>query len=88
MKPLEQLIVERLQDLAPESIHIEDESAAHHGHAGAQHGAAHLKLELVCAAFEGQNRVARHRMVYERLNDQMPHRIHALAILAIAPSEL
>lgn len=88
MNEMEALMQTRLADLAPESLIIEDESAAHHGHVGAQNGAGHFKITLICQAFEGKNRIARHRMIYERLNDQMPHRIHALAIVALAPSEL
>jgi BolA protein len=37
--------------------------------------------------FEGKNRVNRHRLVYDCLSDLMQQEIHALAIVALAPSE-
>jgi BolA protein len=67
---------------------IEDESAMHAGHAGAASGGGHYRLRLVSAAFEGQNRITRHRLVYDCLNDMMHSEIHALAIIALAPSEI
>jgi BolA protein len=31
--------------------------------------------------------VKRHRMIYDKLSDLMPHQIHALSIRALTPSE-
>jgi BolA protein len=73
---------------APSDCQIEDESALHTGHAGAASGGGHYRLRLVSAAFEGQNRINRHRLVYDCLNDMMHSEIHALAIIALAPSEI
>lgn len=73
---------------SPLSCHLEDESAAHAGHAGAASGGAHYRLKLVSAIFEGQNRVTRHRLVYDCLLDLMHKDIHAIAINAVAPSEV
>jgi BolA protein len=73
---------------SPETCLLEDESAAHAGHAGAASGGGHYRLKLVSALFEGQNRVARHRLVYHSLLDMMHKDIHALAITALAPSEV
>jgi BolA protein len=67
---------------------LEDESALHAGHAGAASGGGHYRLRLVAPAFEGLGRVARHRLVYDCLRDMMQVEIHALAITALAPSEL
>lgn len=75
-------------ELTPVECRIEDDSAKHAGHAGAASGGGHYRLHLVCAAFEGKNRVARHRLVYDCLREMMHSDIHALAINAIAPSEL
>lgn len=74
--------------LAPVECHIEDESALHAGHAGAASGGGHYRLRLVSPLFEGQNRIARHRLVYDCLREMMHTDIHALAIIALAPSEL
>ena len=67
---------------------LEDDSAAHAGHAGAASGGGHYRLKLVSTLFEGQNRVARHRLVYDCLLDMMHKDIHAIAIVALAPSEV
>ena len=72
---------------APTVCQLEDESAAHVGHAGAATGGSHFRLHLVSAQFEGQSRVNRHRLVYDCLRDMMQFEIHALALTAVAPSE-
>lgn len=74
--------------LAPAECRIDDDSAKHAGHPGAASGGGHYRLHLVSAAFEGKNRVARHRLVYDCLGEMMHTDIHALAINALAPSEL
>lgn len=85
----EQAIVSRLDaTFSPIECLLEDESALHAGHAGAASGGSHYRLRLVSARFEGCNRVARHRLVYDCLDDMMQADIHALAITALAPSEL
>jgi len=43
---------------------------------------------MVSALFEGKNRVARHRLVYDCVLDMMDNEIHAIAIVALAPSEV
>jgi BolA protein len=75
------------QGLAPVHCDIVDESAAHAGHAGAASGGGHFRVLVVSAAFEGQGRVERHRLVYDLLRDLMPGAIHALALRTLAPSE-
>ncbi len=67
-------------------LQVRDDSAAHAGHAGAREG-SHLSLTIVGACFAGQNRVARHRLVYHALRRLIPLGIHALAIEARAPGE-
>ena len=81
------LIRERLAALSPASLDIEDESHLHAGHAGAQGGAGHYRVRIVAGCFKGLSPVARHRLVYDRLSDLMPHAIHALAIDAQPPVE-
>ena len=78
---------ERLAVLAPLELAIEDESALHVGHAGAASGGGHYRMTLVSAAFAGQPRVARHRLVYDALADLMQREIHALAMTLLAPGE-
>jgi BolA protein len=78
---------ERLGTLAPLELSIVDESALHAGHAGAASGGGHYRMILVSAAFAGQPRVARHRLVYDALADLMQREIHALAMTLLAPDE-
>jgi BolA protein len=73
---------------SPTQCLVEDESALHAGHAGAASGGGHYRLRLVSTVFEGKNRLMRHRLVYDCLSDLMQQEIHALAITAIAPSEI
>ena len=73
--------------LAPAVCEVVDESALHAGHAGAASGGGHYRLRLVSSRFEGQPRLARHRLVYDALHDMMQTDIHALAITALTPTE-
>lgn len=73
---------------SPLECQLDDESALHAGHAGAASGGGHFRLRIVSAEFEKQSRIKRHRLVYDCLDDMMHREIHALAITAIAPSEL
>ena len=80
------LIRERLAGLQPIELRIEDESHLHAGHAGARGGAGHYRVYITAEAFRGKAPVARHRLVYDQVQDLMPHEIHALAIHASVPS--
>lgn len=83
-----QNIEARLAALHPQQLELVDESDQHVGHAGAQSGGAHYRLTIVSPVFAGQNRLARHRLVYAALGPLMSSEIHALAIHAYAPDEL
>jgi BolA family transcriptional regulator, general stress-responsive regulator len=74
--------------LEPVEITLEDESAMHAGHAGAASGGGHYQLRIVSSKFEGLKLVMRHRLVYDSVHDMMRGEIHALAITALAPSEV
>ena len=74
--------------LAPTVLELTDESHLHAGHAGAASGGGHYRLKIVSSRFEGQRLVMRHRLVYDSVHDMMHKEIHALAITALAPSEL
>ena len=47
----------------------------------------HFEALIVCAAFEGKTRVARHQLVYAALGDRMREEIHALSMLTMTPAE-
>jgi BolA protein len=72
----------------PARLAIEDESSKHHGHAGWRDGGeTHFRVEIVSAAFEGHNRVARQRLVYQALKDELDAGLHALALTTLTPAE-
>ncbi len=82
------MIRERLtQALAPDQIDVQDDSAQHAGHAGAQSGGGHYTVVIVSSRFTGKSLVERHRMIYDALGEAMRHDIHALVIRARAPGE-
>jgi BolA protein len=74
--------------LAPSLLELGDDSAKHAGHPGAASGGGHYTVKIVSDRFEGLRLVMRHRLVYDSLHDMMKTEIHALAITALAPSEL
>lgn len=77
-----ELLKQRLQTLKPESLEIIDESHLHVGHEGAKDGASHFRLVITSSAFNGLRPLARHRLVYDLVDDLIPYPIHALAITA------
>jgi len=83
-----ELMQQRLAALQPESMEIVDDSALHAGHTGAKGGGGHYQLLIVSPQFAGKPTVARHRMIYDALQDMMREQIHALSIKAFAPDEI
>jgi BolA protein len=78
------------ESLAPTRLEIEDDSAKHHGHAGAHPdggGETHFNVAIESAAFAGKTRVARQRLVYGILADELRERVHALSLKLTAPGE-
>ena len=76
--------------LAPTRLEIDDDSRRHHGHAGAAPdgmGETHFNVAVESAAFAGKTRVARQRMVYALLADELKERVHALSLKLTAPGE-
>ena len=73
--------------LAPDWLHVVDESAAHAGHlemptapAGQTPGATHIRVRLAKASWNGLSRVERHRLVYDALRVSLNRGLHAVAI--------
>jgi BolA protein len=87
--PVARAIEEKLAAaLAPVRLLVEDQSAAHRGHAGAAgRTETHFRVEVVSAAFEGLNRLARERRVHDILAAELSERVHALSVSARTPAE-
>jgi BolA family transcriptional regulator, general stress-responsive regulator len=76
------------EGLSPRRLSIVDESHLHAGHAHAPDGGeSHFRVEVVSAAFAGLSRVARQRLVYGLLAEEMQGRVHALALRTLTPEE-
>ena len=83
-----ELIKQKLSVLDPEKIEIVDESARHAGHEGAKSGGGHYLLTIVSRKFSGKSALARHRLVYDALQEMMHKNIHALSVKAYTPEEI
>jgi BolA protein len=73
---------------APSELVVEDDSARHAGHSGAQPGGeTHFNVKIVSLAFAGVSRVERQRRVYATLSAEMNAPVHALALTTLTPDE-
>lgn len=73
---------------APVRLDIVDESQRHAGHAGARPGGGtHFAVTIVSAGFAGQSRVARQRLVYAALAEELAGGVHALSLATLTPEE-
>ena len=79
---LEQQLKSRL---SPTQLEVIDESADHAGHTGAnaEGFGTHFRVRIASPAFTGKSRVARHRLVYDSLQNFIDQGLHALAIEVI-----
>ena len=68
--------------LGPTQLEVLDESAAHAGHAGSNGSAfgTHFRVRIASPLFTGKPRVARHRLVYDALQEFIDQGVHAIAI--------
>jgi len=92
--PIATLMREKLTSaLQPTLLTLEDDSARHagHHHEGGMDakpgGESHFNLTIVSAAFDGQGRVARQRVVNSVLATELAGPVHALSIKALTPAE-
>ncbi len=78
-----QAIERRLMEhLNTKELQVIDESADHAGHVGANDrlSGTHFRVRIAARAFSTPNRVQRHRIVYDAVQDFMELGLHALAI--------
>lgn len=89
VSPSAALLTQRLQEvLKPVALEVIDESALHAGHAGANASGfgSHFRIRITSHLFTDKTPVARHRLVYDALQDFMDQGLHALAIEAKLPA--
>ena len=75
----------RLRDrLQPSRLEVIDESYQHAGHIGANSTGfgTHFRVRVASPLFTNRGRIARHRLVYDALQDFIDQGLHALAIEA------
>ena len=90
MGAIAKAIRDKLTDaFRPTRLEVEDDSARHKGHAGAREGGeSHFNVLIESAAFAGTPKVARQRMVYRALSEELAGPVHALSVRALAPGEV
>ena len=72
----------------PARLDIIDESDRHIGHPGARpEGETHFAVTIVSGAFAGHSRVARQRLVYQTLAEELAASVHALSLTTLTPDE-
>jgi len=88
MTMAERIRVKLTEGLQPQTLDVADDSAQHAGHAGHRPGGeTHFDVLVVAATFAGQSRVARQRLVYRLLADELRDGVHALALTTLTPEE-
>ena len=67
--------------LAPEYLEIRNDSHKHAGHQGSPNtGASHFHLVIRSAQFTDLSRLARQRLVYQLLAEELKNGVHALSM--------
>ena len=68
--------------LDPTLLEVEDQSAAHAGHSGAnaEGYGTHFRVAIASPHFTGLSRVAAHRLVYDALSPFIDAGLHAVVI--------
>ncbi len=88
MKVAETIRQKLTRRFAPLRLDVVDESHRHAGHAEARpEGETHFTVTIESAQFAGLSRIARQRLVYETLAEELRTRVHALSLNTFAPGE-
>jgi BolA protein len=85
LEPTATHIEARLRDrLQPTRLEVIDESYQHAGHVGSNGSGfgTHFRVRIASPLFTNCGRIARHRLVYDALQDFIDQGLHALAIEA------
>ncbi|PVB61445.1 BolA family protein [Labrenzia sp. 011] len=88
MNTKEIIVIKLTSAFSPSFLNVIDESEKHRGHGGWKEGGeTHFRVQIAAAAFEGMNRLARHRAVNDVLAEELANGIHALALEIRSDSE-
>ena len=76
------IVKKKLQNqIALESILVEDKSFLHKNHVGNQAGKFHLKISLVSKELKQMKRIDSDKKIYKILNEELKEYIHSIQIL-------
>ncbi len=81
---MQEIIKSKLAVLKPLFIEVVNESYQHNVPVGSE---SHFKVVIVSDSFAGQRLLARHRVIYQLLAQEMQQPIHALALHTYTPDE-
>ncbi|OBW94109.1 BolA [Gallibacterium salpingitidis] len=84
MNKQQQITLLLQQEFSPLHLEIINESHMHSSGKGAE---SHFKVILASERFVGMRAVARHRLIYQLLADQLAAGVHALALHLYTPEE-
>ena len=86
---LKQIKLKLMHELTPSALIITDDSDKHKGHLGAREGGeTHFSAHIISHAFDELSLLARQRLVYRILHEEMKETIHALSLKCQSPSEV
>ncbi len=72
----------------PVRLEVIDDSESHRGHGGWREGGeSHFNVLIVSEAFAGVSRVARQRMVFDALTEELAGPVHALSLRCLTPED-
>ena len=71
-------------DLEPIFLEVVNESGNHNVPPGSE---SHFKVLVVSSAFQGKSTIARHRLIYKILEQELAARIHALSLKTLTPEQ-
>lgn len=86
---MKSIIKEKIETAtSPSVLEIINESHKHHNHPGSPNtGHSHYRIKIVASKFKGMRPLARHRLIYDALSEEMKN-IHALALTTKTPEEV
>jgi BolA protein len=88
MSVAERIRTKLTEALAPTALDVIDESHKHKGHRGARpEGETHFHVAVTSDTFAGMMRVARQRLVYKILAEELAGPVHALSLETVAPGD-
>ena len=83
--PVEEAITKKLMNgFQPAHIQVINES---HSHNVPKNSETHFKILMISEKFMSLSRVARQRLVYQKLNEELAGPVHALSLRLLTPEE-